>query len=523
MPVSRRAFLGGLTASTLTWSLRARAQDASAPLFRHGVASGDPLPDRVILWTRVTPDGGDAVVDVRWLVATDPDLTRVVTGGTSRTSAERDFTVKVDAGGLDPGRTYYYAFDLGRARSPVGRTKTMPEGTIDRVRLASVCCSNYPAGFFTVYRCLAERADLDAVVHLGDYIYEFENGVLGNGTAIDRLPDPPHELRTLQDYRRRYAQYHGDLDLQGAHRQHPFIAIWDDHELANNAWRGGATAHDPVTEGAWSARRAAAHRAYMEWMPVRETEGLGIRLYRTARFGSLVDLLMLDTRALRDQQVGSLARADLSSPRRTLLGAEQEAWLYQQLRMSAASGTGWRLLGQQVMFSPLMPNSGPALNPDTWDGYRAERRRLLDLLATGSVPDVAILSGDFHSSWAFDVPADPWQGYTPGTGQGSLAVEFLAPAISSPPLFADPTLRAQLALLRPALPHLRYLEGDRCGYVLLDVTSERLQAEYHLVPSVRVPGATPSRVMALTCARGSARLVEDSVPVPKIESAPPAP
>lgn len=519
MPLSRRAFLGGLTASTFAWSRRARAQDTSGgpPPFRHGVASGDPLPDRVILWTRVTPQSDDATVDVRWLVAVDPELTDVVAGGMSRTSAGRDFTVKVDAGGLAPGRTYYYAFDLGRERSPVGRTKTTPEGPLARVRLASVCCSNYPAGYFTVYRCLAERADLDAVVHLGDYIYEFENGVLGNGIGIDRLPDPPQELRTLEDYRQRYAQYRTDLDLQDAHRQHPFIAVWDDHELANNAWRGGAVAHDPVTEGAWSARRTAAYRAYMEWMPIREAERLGIRLYRAVRFGSLVDLLMLDTRGLRDEQVGTLDRGGLSSPRRTLLGAEQEAWLHQQLRTSAASSVSWRLLGQQVMFSPLMPEAGPALNPDTWDGYRAERQRLLELLATGGVPDVAILSGDFHSSWAFDVPADPWQGYRSDTGQGSLAVELLAPAISSPPLFSDPTLRAQLTLLRPALPHLRYLEGNRCGYVLLDVTNERLQAEYHLVPEVRVPSAAASRAVALTCARGSAHLVEDSVPVPDIE------
>jgi alkaline phosphatase D len=521
MALSRRAFLGGLTASSLTWPMRARAQSTTTTLpFRHGVASGDPLRDRVILWTRVT---ADAAIDVQWLVATDPELTEIVAGGASRTSAERDFTVKVDVGGLEPGQTYYYAFDLGRERSPVGRTKTTPDGNVDRVRLASVSCSNYPAGYFSVYRSLADRTDLDAVIHLGDYIYEFENGVLGNGTMLDRLPDPAHELRTLEDYRRRYAQYRTDRDLQDAHRQHPFIVTWDDHELANNAWRGGAAAHDPMTEGAWSARRTAAHQAYMEWMPIRETEGLGIRLYRDIRFGSLVDLLMLDTRALRDQQSSSLERDALSSPRRTLLGAEQEAWLHQQLRGSTASGTTWRLLGQQVMFSPLTPNEGPALNPDTWDGYRVERKRLLELLAGGSVQNVAILSGDFHSSWAFDVPADPWSGYTGNTGEGSLAVELLAPAISSPPLFADPTLRAQLSLLRPTLPHLRYLEGDRCGYVLVDVTAERLQAEYHLVPDVRVPGLTASRTVTLSCARGSAHLVESPLPVPEIAPTIPAP
>jgi alkaline phosphatase D len=258
-------------------------------------------------------------------------------------------------------------------------------------------------------------------------------------------------------------------------------------------------------------------------MPFREAAGPGLRLYRRLRFGSLVDLLMLDARSLRDEQVGSLDFAQLGSPRRTMLGAEQESWLHQQLRTSTADGTAWRLLGQQVLFSPLMPETGPALNPDTWDGYRAERRRLLELVGSDAAPDVAILSGDFHSSWAFDVPADPWSGYDAATGAGSRAVEILAPAISSPPLFLDPTLRAQIGLLRPALPHLRYLEGERCGYVLLDVTADRLQAEYHLVPELRVPGAAASRTVGLTCARGTAHLVEDTTVIPPRDGPAPAP
>jgi alkaline phosphatase D len=524
MSLSRRAFLGGVTATTIGWSLGARAQDdGAARPFLHGVASGDPLPDRIILWTRVTPGDVDGPVDVRWLLATDPALTAVVGGGTVRTSAASDFTVKVDAGGLEPGRTYYYAFDVGRDRSPVGRTKSAPDGPVDRVRLASLCCSNYPAGYFTVYRHVAARNDLDAVVHLGDYIYEYGNGVLGNGTPLDRVPAPDRELRTLDDYRQRYAQYRTDADLQAAHRQHPFVAVWDDHELANNAWRAGAAAHDAATEGPWVARRDAAWQAYREWMPIREAAGPGLRLYRRLRFGSLVDLLMLDTRTLRDEQVGAFDFAELGSTRRTMLGAEQESWLHQQLRASTADGTVWRVLGQQVLFSPLMPAAGPALNPDNWDGYRAERRRLLELAGSDAAPDVAILSGDFHSSWAFDVPLDPWDGYAADSGAGSRAVEVLAPPVSSPPLFLDPTLRAQIGLLRPNLPHLRYVEGDRYGYVLVDVTAERLQAEYHLVPDVRVPGAPASRAVGLTCARGTAHLVEDAAAVPSADGSDPAP
>jgi alkaline phosphatase D len=191
--------------------------------------------------------------------------------------------------------------------------------------------------------------------------------------------------------------------------------------------------------------------------------------------------------------------------------------------VSTAGGTAWRLLGQQVLFSPLTPATGPALNPDTWDGYRAERLRLLELIGSEAAPDVAILSGDFHSSWAFDVPPDPWEGYDARSGTGSRAVEILAPAISSPPLFLDPTLRAQIGLLRPTLPHLRYMEGDRCGYVLLDVTADRLQAEYHLAAEVRAPGAAIDRAMGLTCARGTARLVEDTAAIPPVDGPAPAP
>ncbi len=525
MPLSRRAFIGGISASTLAWTLRARAQPetGASPPFTHGVASGDPLSDRVILWTRMMPESGASAAEVRWLVATDPALGDVMASGTAGTDATRDFTVKVDVRDLEPGRIYYYAFEVDSKRSPVGRTKTMPDGPVDRIRLATVSCANYPAGYFTVYRRLAERTDLDAIVHLGDYIYEFENGVLGDGTQLDRLPAPPREVRTLDEYRQRYAQYRSDPDLQEAHRQHPFIVVWDDHELANNAWRGGSPEHDPFTEGPWSARRAAAYRAYLEWMPIRESAGPAPRLYRRIRFGSLADLLMLDARALRDEQAGGLDVDLLASPRRTLLGAEQETWLHQQLRASASAGTSWRLIGQQVMFSPLTPDGTPALTPDSWDGYRAERRRLLDLLATGEAGDVAIVSGDFHSSWAFDIPADPWTGYNAATGEGSLAVELLTPSVSSPPLLQDPFLRVQVALLRTQLPHLRYLEGDRCGYALIEVTAERLRAEYHLVPDVRVPGTAASRAAGLTCRRGAGHLEPDPEPLAAVDAAPPAP
>ena len=482
-----------------------RAQGtAGSGLFRHGVASGDPLTDRVILWTRVTPVDAGGTLDVGWRLAADPALTQVVARGSARTTADRDFTVKVDAGGLEPGRPYYYAFETAGERSPIGRTKTAPAAA-DRVRLASVCCSNYPAGYFNVYRCVANRDDLDAVVHVGDYIYEFQNGVYGEGTGLLRIPEPRKEAVTLSDYRIRYATYRSDPDLQEAHRQHPFIAVWDDHEVTNNGWSGGADNHNPDQgEGDWAMRQAAGYRAYLEWMPIRESASPGIRLYRHFRFGRLVDLLMLDTRGLRDRQPPGKDVAAIVDPKRTLLGAAQEAWLFDELRASQRAGTAWRMLGQQVMFSRVTPPQWPVPYPDTWDGYQGARDRVLDFLTAERVRDVAILSGDLHSSWAFDVARNPWEGYQASTGSGSLAVEILTPAVSSIPMFAgSQAAREHAPLLRSALPHLKFLDGDSRGYVVLDVTPARLLAEWYFVPTVLERTTAESRAAAFVCERGS--------------------
>jgi alkaline phosphatase D len=314
------------------------ARQGSEAVFRHGVASGDPLRDRVVLWTRVTPGAPGTMVDVEWMIARDARMSRAIARGSMRTSAERDYTVKIDAVGLEPGSTYYYRFAARGARSPVGRTRTLPTRPTSRVRLALASCSNLPFGYFNAYARTAARNDLDAVLHLGDYIYEYANGTFGDGTALGRIPMPDREIVALDDYRTRYAQYREDPDLQAAHRQHPFIVIWDDHETANNSWRGGAQNHQP-DEGEWSVRRAAAVQAWREWMPVRELPGLEYRLYRHFAFGDLADLMMLDTRLEgRDEQVASrddvaaIERAD-----RQLLGAAQEQWLLETLRDSKAT------------------------------------------------------------------------------------------------------------------------------------------------------------------------------------------
>ena len=518
MPLSRRRFLwstaayaaGSAAALSTRWSGAglAHAQSAGGQVFAHGVASGDPLPDRVVLWMRVTPPESVTTVDIEWRVASDEALTQVVARGRVTTSAARDFTVKVDAGGLQPGRAYHYTFEALGAQSPIGRTKTLPTGPLARLRLAQLCCSNYPAGFFNVYRCVANRDDLDAVVHVGDYIYEFENGVYGDGSTLLRIPEPRREAVTLSDYRIRYATYRTDPDLQDAHRRHPFIAVWDDHELTNDAWAGGAANHNPEQgEGDWPSRQAAAYRAYLEWMPVRETPGAGIRLYRAFRFGDLVDLVMLDTRGLRDRQVATDDLAGLIAPTRSMLGSEQEAWVLSQLRGSQASGTAWRVLGQGVMFSRLVPPGQPVLLSDTWEGYQASRDRIFDFIQAERIRDLAVLGGDLHSSWALDVPRNPVTGYRAATGEGSLAVEILAPAISSPALFAAPGLRERAPLLRALLQNLKYLEGESRGYVMVDITRERLQAEFFFVPTVTERSAVETRAAAFVCERGSSRLV----------------
>jgi alkaline phosphatase D len=511
MEPTRREFIGGTLGSLVAWPALAQVarQDADPRrVFRHGVASGDPLTDRVILWTRATPPASrasTAATSIRWRIADDEALSKVVASGTVETSAARDYTAKIDAGGLRPGRTYFYAFDADGEQSIVGRTKTLPQDDVARVRAASISCANYPAGYFNVYRCIANRDDLDVVVHLGDYVYEFANGVYGDGSGSGRVPMPPGEASTLADYRQRYASYRSDVDLQAVHQRHPFIAVWDDHEIANDWWRGGAPGH-AERHGAWDVRMAAGQRAYLEWMPVREAAPGAFHLYRSFRFGRLIDLLMLDTRTFRDKQAAPRDTATLADPARTLMGTAQEDWFFAGMRRSQREGTAWRVVGQQTMFSSLVPPGVTVQNTDVWDGYPAARGRVLDLLEKDKLSNVAILTGDIHSSWALDVPRSPLKGYTARTGEGSLAVELVTPAISSPPFFASESMRQATALLQLVAPHLKFLEGLSRGYVLIDVTKARLQSEWYLVPGVTARSAEETRAAAFVCERGSSRL-----------------
>ena len=499
--LSRRDFVATLSMLGLTAPLMAhegRSKPRSA-VFAHGVASGDPLHDRVILWTRVTPTNINQDIEGRWIMARDAAFRRIAAAGRFNTDITRDFTVKIDADGLEPGTTYYYRFEVRNARSPIGRTRTLPLRRVEALRIAFASCSNYPYGYFNAYARIAERQDLDLVLHLGDYIYEYALGTYVNDDLVVlRDVVPANEIITLTDYRRRHALYKSDADLQEAHRQHPFICVWDDHESANDAWKDGAQNHNPENgEGEWSVRRRAAIRAYNEYMPIRSRSSADDKIYRQFRIGELADLIMLDTRLHgRDLQAAFKPGASdvpvtdptVSDPNRTLMGFDQEQWLYERLYQSKARGATWRLLGQQIMMAQLSSTFGATIiNPDQWDGYAPARARLLETLRDNQISNNVVLSGDIHSSWCNDLTLNPWDAtaYNATTGQGVLAVEFVTPGVTSPGPIEDPATADVVAgQLRLVSPHIKYINMYRRGYGVLDVTRERVQCDIYHVATI---------------------------------------
>lgn len=503
--VSRRellATLGALGVAPSSFAHDNRSRSISVPMFAHGVASGDPLHDRVILWTKITPRRYQDDVEGRWRVALDPHMRRVCNSGWFSTNISRDFTVKVDADGLSPNQTYYYQFESRSARSVVGRTRTLPMGRVDSLRFALASCSNYPYGYFNPYGRIAQRHDLDLVLHLGDYLYEYALGDYAN-PALAGLRDvkPANEIVTLLDYRLRHALYKADRDLQEAHRQHPFICVWDDHESANDAYRDGAENHNPdVGEGDWEVRKRQAIRAYNEYMPIRSNGSFDSVIYRRFRIGSLADLIMLDTRLHgRDRQAGfKTGESELPSndptiadPSRTLLGLDQEQWLAQQLFASKTRGATWRVLGQQVMMAQLSSSFGATIiNPDQWDGYAPARQRLFDHLRDHAIGNNVVLTGDIHSSWCNDLTARPWDPthYDPTSSKNVLGVEFVTPAVTSPGPIPDPTIAAATAAqLKLISPHLKYIDLNRRGYAVVDLDRERAQSDIYHVDTIDAP------------------------------------
>ena len=540
---SRRDFFKRSGAGTVAAAAAAQLlplwAGAANTVFQHGVASGDPLTDRVILWTRVTPASVKSSITVNFVVATDPALTQVVSRGTVKTNPGRDNTVKIDAAGLLANTTYYYQFAAEGALSPVGRTKTLPSGSTNSLRMAVVSCSNHAYGYFNAYGRIAQRADLDLVMHLGDYIYEYGTGQYGTA----RTPEPANEIVSLSDYRQRHAQYKRDADSQAMHRQHPLVAIWDDHETANNSNKVGAENHQPGTEGAWATRVANAMQAYYEWMPVRPVDTTNPRKNNRAyAYGDLVDLIMLEERINgRSEQLLTNAHATAFGPgfattdpvygdaSRSMLGAEEETWLTGRLRTSAAR---WKMLGQGVMFAQLKaPGANQATDPglyfinsDQWDGYEPARNRIYDVLKGDAthpaVGNVVVLTGDIHSSWAADLHPNPYNtnvasgGYSPVTGAGSLAVEFVGTSVSSPGVDSDTT--GQIAgALRYYNPHFKYINLTKRGYMLIDANRDRVVGEWWYLDTVASPSNVETFAKAFEVAYGTNHLVASVQTTPR--------
>ncbi|WP_237060264.1 alkaline phosphatase D family protein [Microbulbifer sediminum] len=529
---------GGVLVSTPLQAMT-RPELPSEASFPHGVASGDPLQDAVILWTRAVPATGHGAQDpvkVTWELARDNDFTDVLRRGSVETGPRRDYTVKIDVQGLEPDTRYYYRFVGASEQSPVGRTKTLPTGSVEQVKLAVFSCSNYPAGYFNAYALAAQREDWDAVLHLGDYIYEYA----ADGYATERsaeigraLPaDNSGEILNLADYRKRYALYRTDAGLQALHAAAPFIAVWDDHEVANDTWKEGAENHS-AEEGDFFERRAAAIQAYYEWLPIRPPMGESKpQIYRSFQFGDLLDLHMLDTRVIgRDQQLdfagylgedgsfdGRAFGAALANPDRTLLGPTQRNWLAETLAQAKGH---WQLLGQQVLMGkmhlpaevmmsfysqgkkedptpelvqlkaaslqgqPLTEAQRARLaqvvpyNLDAWDGYAVEREALYRHVAAQS-KNLVVVAGDTHNAWCNHLTDD----------SGKLVgLEFATPSVTSPGMESylklDEKSAAELARgMSVLIDDLQYCNLHQRGFMALTFNREQVQADWHFIDNI---------------------------------------
>ncbi|MEO1554402.1 MAG: alkaline phosphatase D family protein [Pseudomonadota bacterium] len=516
--------------------------------FIHGVASGDPLSDSVILWTRVTPDAAyeDRPVPVSYGVFEDAAMEQPVKYGQGYAMADRDFTVKVNVTDLEPNKEYYFRFIAnvasGDVSSPMGRTKTAAASGDAAVKFAVISCSNYPFGHFHVYRDIADTTDLDAVIHLGDYIYEY--GVDGYGGSVgqelDRNHEPPLEIVSLDDYRTRHAQYKTDLDLQAAHAAAPWICTWDDHESTNNSYRTGAENHNPEQgEGNWTDRKQAAVQAYLEWMPVRDPEVGKAReaLYRRFDFGDVASVICLETRltgrsdeiswftelagleptAVPLAAMNTMVRVQTSE--RTMLGAAQEQWLDNELKDSTAKSKTWQVLANQIVMARVRPPNfetsltdeqkaaqgvgyvqqlipfsqlGLPWNLDAWDGFPAARDRLYES-AKEAGARLVTLTGDTHTAWANTLlDADDEQ----------RGVEFGCTSVTSPGfgtyMKEVPDIGAQFA---DANPEVDFYDPDGNGWTQVTLSADEVRADYRKVSDVRAEAFTASDIAAYVSRR----------------------
>jgi len=508
-----------------------QASRAGLP-FLHSVASGDPLPDSVILWTRITPDrdslpgsGIGPDVQVKWEIAPDTGFTDIVGEGTATATAEHDHTVHIDVRGLAPDTIYYYRFTVldGQHRgavSPIGRTKTAPayDSSPKSMSFAVASCANWECGYFSAYRDMAQRGyngELDLVVFLGDYLYEYATGEYAGKSGISRVHHPQWEITTLEDYRVRYGCYRTDPFLQAAHAASPWVVTWDDHETANNSYATGAENHtDNPAEGLWSTRRDNAQRAYFEWLPVRVTMDSPERhIYRNFQYGDLMELTMMDLRSYRDAETTATHFADED---RTMLGSEQFTWLKKVLETST---TKWQVLGNSVMFSPMkiltvegtpaanralnfvdQRSTGTAVNSDQWDGYAADRDRLLEILSK-TKNNTLFVTGDIHSEWANSVIWD----------NKEIGCELVCTSISAPNV--DEILTSYLGTYHPennstsllvediltsANPWVHHLDFDAHGYSIAHVSPDEVIMDFVRVADVETNNAATNIAVTKT-------------------------
>jgi len=481
---------GSLALALLPGDNLMAAPRAGADAFTLGIASGDPAADGAVLWTRLAPDplnGGGmppVPVPVSWTVASDAAMTRIVRRGVAIAHPDLAHSVHVEVTGLLPGREYFYRFSQRGEESAVGRFKTAaaPGTGLDALRFAFVTCQAWESGYYTAYADLA-RQDLDLVLHLGDYIYEYGIGANARGRTLPSIY--AEQTRTLEQYRARHALYKTDPDLQAAHALCAWAPIWDDHELENDY-----VGQDPYyLTPAYLAQRAAAYQAFYEHLPLRNAarpEGPDMLLHRRLRFGDLLELSMLDTRQYRTgppcgygEQLPCPERQD---PSQTMLGQQQEQWLRQGLARSTAS---WNIIGQQVLMAELLHvDSGPRRYwTDSWDGFPRARRRLLQHIADQGVANPVILTGDWHSTFVNDLKLDFKR-----PGAPVVATEFVTPAITTGG--DDTPYGPYYGPFVPFNPHIKYFEGDRRGYFRATLTPERLTCDLRFVSAVGTPTAT---------------------------------
>lgn len=500
----------------------------SSSVFRHGIASGDPEPTSLVIWTRINDI--NHTVDVDWFVATDEAFTNKLKQGKFRTDSSRDYTVKVIVNDLEPGKRYFYKFEVNGAVSPIGQTKTLPMGHLEQLVLAVATCSNYPFGYFNAYDAIANDPTVDMVIHLGDYIYEY--GVDGYGGAtgkrIGRNHQPSHELLSLDDYRKRHAQYKTDKGSIAMHARHPLIVIWDDHETANNPWMGGAQNHQS-TEGSWEERRAASLQAYYEWLPIRDPVKSEERsnYWRHFKFGDLVSLITLESRHTgRNKQINysehlpsinskeqaqEFIQSVLKAPNRNMLSKEMESFLKSEIKESVDSGRRWRVIGNQsVMAKSIAPNLDTLLSEssnnklsweqqivlrtkiqlgklglpsdlDTWLGYPEARERFYKIAKDAGAHDLLVVSGDSHSYW---------QNQLFDADRNSMGVELGTAGISSPRSImqlGSEIMKSYDELYTANNEEIIWSDGRHRGFIRLQINHKTARAQFVTVSNVESP------------------------------------